>query len=44
MLQISNQTQQQANNFAEMEYRDHSKNGASLKSQMSRGNFIIKGE
>ena len=41
MLQIS-QTQQHTNILGAMESRDHLKNGASLKSRMSRGNFFRK--
>jgi tetratricopeptide (TPR) repeat protein len=41
MLQNSNQLKQHANNFGAMESGDHSKNGASPKSLMSRRNSFI---
>jgi len=33
-------TEATVNRCSAMETRDHSKNGASLKSQMSKGNFL----
>ena len=39
MYKIFQTTETAANECGEMESRDHSKNGASPKSQTSRGNF-----
>ena len=40
MLHISNQTQKHTNNFVVMETRDHSKNGASMKSLKMSRNYL----